>query len=163
MEINRNGFDDVCRFGPGGDFAWSWPSGQGIAGLAGNNKLSRVLTKLNGIMTAAISEASGRKYIEMDSDTIIVQEVKDECGKGSFEGAFDATADRTARRDSEISEEPLLFADDSGAGRAVRNKPKHNIRAHRRAAKKRVSLGAIEQGTLFGAFAEGVQTAQADR
>jgi streptogramin lyase len=158
MEINRDRFNDVCRFGPGGDFVWCWPSGDCPQAMPAN-KLSAVLAKLSRIMNAAIGQASGRSYVEVGSDTIIVQEVKDGYSQGGFEGALNAKTGRVAQVNSGFSAEPLLFADDRGACRPDGCKPKHSVRAYRRASRKRASLLPVEQGTLFGSYLEGAQTA----
>lgn len=155
MEINRDGFNDVCRFGPGGEYAWFWPSGQYPQNLPAN-KLSQVLAKLNEIINGAISQASGRKYFEVDFDTIIVQEVKDGLDKRVSKGIPDAQAGGIARCNRGLSAEPMLFADDRRACRVTPGKPKHRIRASRRTAKKRIPVGAVEQGSLFDACLQGI-------
>jgi hypothetical protein len=48
-----------------------------------------------------------------------------------------------------FSGEPMLFANDSGTGVRIRYKPKHRIRAHRTASKKRHAVGIAGQGSLF--------------
>ena len=155
MEINPDAFDDVCKFGPGGEYTWFWPSGQNLPNLP-TNKLSQVLAKLNEIINGAISQASGRKYFEVDFDTVIVQEVKDGFDKGVTQGAPDAEADPAACRDSILADQPLLFADDRRIGRIAAVKPKHRIRAPRRVAKKRIPVGPVEQGSLFDACLQGL-------
>ena len=155
MEINPDAFNDVCRFGPGGEYTWFWPSGQNFPNLP-TNKLSQVLAKLNEIINGAVSQASGRKYFEVDFDTVIVQEVKDGFDQRITEGAPHAATDRIACCNSILAEEPLLFADDRRIGRVAAVKSKHRIRAPRRVAKKRVPVGPVEQGSLFDACLQGI-------
>ena len=155
MDINKDGFNDVCRFGPGGEYSWYWPSGQFPQNLPAN-KLSRVLAKLSEIINGAVSQSQGRKYFEVDFDTIIVQEVTDGFDNVGLEETPHAEAGAAARCNSRFSAEPLLFADDSRACRPASGKPKHRIRASRRAAKKRIPVGAVEQGSLFDACLQGI-------
>ncbi len=155
MEINPDAFNDVCKFGPGGEYTWFWPSGQNLPELP-SNKLSQVLAKLNEIINGAINQASGRKYFEVDFDTVIVQEVKDGFDQPITQRAPDAEADAAACRDIILAEEPLLFADDRRACGIAAVKPKHRVRASRRIAKKRVPVGPVEQGSLFDACLQGI-------
>jgi hypothetical protein len=59
--------------------------------------------------------------------------------------------DSIAAADSGLSVEPLLFADDIRVGLRIGHKPKHHVRAHRRASKKRHGLEIAGQGSLFDA------------
>ena len=140
-------FGPICKFGPGGDFVSAWP-GKSWPRVQ-ENGLGRLLAAIGEMMgvihnaelsVAASVRAEVRSEKEKAEDTVGNIETKEPGYTPSI---------RIVKGDKRVQSEPMLFADDSGVGGAVRHKPKHRVRAYSRAAKKRVTFGAGGQGTLF--------------
>jgi hypothetical protein len=160
MNIEDNSdYEPLCRFGPGGDFVRGWPPQiEGQTHLL-HSGIGRVLASLSLIInklrhqqqfeTAApvVDEPSSgaSELFGAPAITELSTENHDD------EGTIDPETDSVAASDSGLSGEPLLFADDIRVGLRIRHKPKHHVRAHRRASKKRHGLGISGQGTLFDA------------
>ena len=121
--------EPVCRFGPGGDFISVWPSEPQRFSLASKNIPFR---KEILEYTAGTTRANGPAYPA--PATVI---------KG----------------DSLFPDEPMLFTDDWRVGLRAGHKPKHHIRAYRRAVKKRPALVLAGQGSLFDANFKSAKTA----
>ena len=152
---DRN-IEPVCRFGPGGDFTTVWPKDAIQSTLPGPNSLTKVLNKIAFILNSAISSES----ISGSKPTTSIHQTSDNntSGEGNLIHAdkerksdepVNAEANRTAKGNIKFPGQQLLFADDSRAGKSVRHKPKHRIRAHHRAAKKGTAFAVAGQGSLF--------------
>jgi len=140
----------LCRFGPGGDFVTNWPAEKPEPAGEAENSLTKLLARLseiiNSLVGADLSEAdtgfSGRM-------SFIKEGSRYEVKASAVEQPADTSPDATAKSDRRVPAEPMLFADDCGAGRSSKHSPKHRVRAHRRAKKKASSLSIAGQGTLF--------------
>jgi len=120
----------LCRFGPGGDFIKDWPFGKIVPK---ENSLGRVLDCI-----AQIIGGMSQTNDETVETILSAAKKKDKAnGKDSGKPKADSKADRTIEDNCKPSPQPLLFADISRTGSANRTKPKHRIRAHSPAAKKR--------------------------
>ena len=158
----NNNIEPVCRFGPGGDFTTVWPKNAIQSTLPAPNSLTSVLNKvaliLNNSLSAAACSAAGT----------VQHSVNKPGGEGTKTNAdkpirsdkpVDTEADRTAAGNIKFPGQQLLFADDSRAGKSVRHKPKHRIRAHHRAAKKGTAFAVAGQGSLFDDNLKSAKTA----
>lgn len=137
--------EPICRFGPGGDFVWVWPRERLVSPQAEAGGLGRLLGRLNEIMFKLLgSEEDKSEYVNENSKA------------DSETYAASATVIRANRQ---LQREPMLFSDDWGAGVGTGSKPKHRVRTHRRASKKRPSLRVWGQGSLFDADLRSARTA----
>lgn len=167
MRINKdNHYEDnpVCRFGPGGDFIWHWPGEElSFTTEPVQNKLTEVLARLREIILGGICSENCKDLTSADLRSMLQSDQEQEIGYGikgkSKPEQSDAAAGAVAQGNIGISSGQLLFSDDWGAGRKAGHKPKHRLRAHRRAAKKRVSFELLGQGTLFRADLQGTASA----
>ena len=157
MDTHRNTGpppEPLCKFGPGGDFVSYWPGGHGglprpAAGALGS-LLSRLAELIRNSNPAAEMPASHNQH---PADT------EDRKHDDDRPNGIDAASVATAESDSPFSGEPMLFAHDCRTGKRTAHKPKHRIRAHRRAAKKGASASIPGQGTLFEIDFKGAKTA----
>ena len=138
----------VCRFGPGGDFSYSWLPDNDFMGHKAN-RLTNILRSIAEIITAVASpeNISARK------------ENLDDINKKQFRPQDYAQTIRIAQSDLKLHKEPMLFSDDIGTGRPTEHKPKHRIRTHRRTPKKAVTDSLPGQSTLFDCNLQGAKTA----
>jgi len=134
-----NQIEPVCKFGPGGDFVSVWPGEPQQSRQPSTNRLTKLLTSLSEMISTLLGS-------ELNT-----------ASKENLEYAVESKADKSAyspsttviKSDSLISGEPILFADDRRISVRAGHKPKHRIRAYRRAAKKRSALSFGGQGSLF--------------
>ncbi len=165
MKIDENSdYEPLCRFGPGGDFVRGWPPQlEGQTHLL-HSGLGRVLASLSLIINklrhqeqfetgAAVVEGPSSGF----SGAAAITELSTE--NDHDEGTIDPETDSIATSNSEFSVEPLLFADDIRVGVRIGHKPKHHVRAHRRASKKRHGIGISGQGSLFDANGQSARIA----
>lgn len=127
----RTRIGPVCKFGPGGDFVSVWPRQLKPLFRRSQSRLVRLLGSMGGTIA---------ELFDSEFSTVQIESAGAEGGGG-------------------VSSEPMLFADDWRAGRQIRHKPKHRIRAYRRAAKKRAAVEFSGQGTLFEADGKSTKTA----
>ena len=162
---DRN-FEPVCRFGPGGDFTTVWPKDAIQSALPGPNSLTGVLNKIAFILNKALgSDAIGGTKPATNIQKTSVNKPGGEGTKtdadkdGKSNGPTDTETDRTAKGNIKFPGQQLLFTDYSRAGKSVRHKPKHRIRAHHRAAKKGTAFELAGQGSLFDDNLKSAKTA----
>ena len=169
MDEQRNNKNrPLCRFGPGGDFISIWPGEEDLESddsLQRSNSLSGVLNSIAEILGTLLgSEPDGITAIrnvqgsEIGSDNRNGESVNAVSNEGIEKKSYAASI-RVVKGDSGVSDEPMLFADDSGISGGDGHKPKHRVRAHKRIARKRPSVSVCGQGTLFGADLKSVRTA----
>jgi hypothetical protein len=152
-----------CRFGPGGDFLSVWPLKELPPRPA--NSLAALLDTIGEIVNAVIgSEYDGRgpvprlSAIAINSIVFPKEKVKHVSAKTPDRPAdAQANADTPDRRP--LTAQSMLFADNSGNRQSPGNKQKHNLRAYRRAAKKRTPCPLPDQGSLFEADVQSAKTA----
>jgi len=162
MKDDRNErTEPVCKFGPGGDYVSFWPPGSYELPRLSTNSLTKVLLSLSKIIENLVGSESGNILAGRAANRFV-------CGKGDFEDVVkSSTTDKPGhpasnaviKDDRAGPGEPMLFADDWRAGGRAGHKPKHHIRAHRRTAKKRVSVSLSGQGSLFELDLQGAGTA----
>jgi hypothetical protein len=163
MENDRNErIRPVCKFGPGGDFISFWPPGSFELSQLSTNSLTKVLLALSKIMEKLVTTESGKNSAVPAVTAGPVKRIV--YGKGDSEDVVeehtsvpsaDAASDTVAANNRPGAGESLLFPDDWRIGGRAGHKPKHHIRAHRRASRKRAVVGAAGQGTLFEADVKG--------
>ncbi len=157
MRQYEENFSDIplCRFGPGGDFVSYWPKGSGESHPESyENKLTKIIERLSQIISGMIQSRPDVQVTFSGMEATILQKKQDErtiIAKATIKKQSHSTTNSASLSDKEVSGQQLLFADDWGAGERAEYKPKHNVRAHRRASKKRVSFKWHRQGSLFGA------------
>jgi hypothetical protein len=147
--VNIHRIDPVCRFGPGGDFVRTWPCNPQDYLHHSQSPLTRLLSSI-AKMVGVQAEAIRNNYTIGEDENESVQ--TNNC-------RTNAPADANPQDNSEFCGQILLFADDSRACRRAEHKPKHRVRTHRRAAKKRPALRITAQGSLFEADAKSAKTA----
>jgi hypothetical protein len=157
IEDDRNErMEPVCKFGPGGDYVSYWPPESYELAQLSTNSLTKVLFSLSKIMENLVSSESGN--IAAGRTVRRRAGNKFSCGKGDLEDAVrsaktvkpsHAASSTVIKGDRSGPGEPMLFPDDWRVGVRAGHKPKHRIRAYRRAAKKRSALVLPGQGTLF--------------
>ena len=140
----------ACVFGPGGEYYSVWPPKALVPNELGPNKLTRIVSFLGEIIYGLLNSAQprvGGPSVETSKVRMGRLEYAGEHSK-SQEQPYAATVG-AVKVDRELSEQSVLFADDWRAGVGTGHKPKHNIRAYRRASKKKPPVGVCSQGTLF--------------
>jgi hypothetical protein len=151
--INQQ-IEPVCRFGPGGDFIFGWPS-KPQASVYLSNRFVKLLNSMNEILNALVGCGFDLDSAPADVRTIPQQSVwrKEKLeyayGNDGLDGQAYASSVTIVKSDSSLSGEPMLFSDDRGVVFTVGNKPKHRIRTYRRTAKKGPPFGLHSQGSLF--------------
>ena len=156
MDYRDNTFDadiPLCSFGPGGDFTSHWSELLKETPPA-ETRLGRLLMILAEVVTA--TAASGH-YPSEDSEceavhTPNIRIVKTETRRGVHIKAnrpTDAKATGASKAGGAIPDQLLLFGLDAGACGESGDKQNHSLRAHRRVAKKKPSLGGAGEGSLF--------------
>jgi hypothetical protein len=138
--------EPVCRFGPGGDFVSAWPPQP----QSPKKQPAKLLSRLNEIITTLIGSTCGLATSKENLDYV----VESNTGKPAY-----STPTAAIKSDSRFSGWPLLFADDCRIGLGADNKPKHNIRAYRRTAKKRPAVTFAGHGSLFETDFKSAKTA----
>jgi hypothetical protein len=155
METRKNKqIEPVCRFGPGGDYVSLWP-GQ-ATDLSGffATRLGKIVHSANEVLHALVGCGfdlnSSQGCSTQIQEQFVQRKEKAEYGLGyDTDGAAYAPSITTVKGDSPVPEEPMLFTDDRRIIFPAGNKPKHRIRAYRRAAKKRTPFGLPSQSSLF--------------
>jgi len=155
---NQN--EPLCRFGPGGDFAYGWsPKNKNTSQMPGN-PLSRILETI----TQLIMDVLGPDFASYKTPPANTKNQTHNILnlKGNLKYAdnqINPPANAIIKLHSKVQCQPMLFSDDSRISIKTANKPKHRIRTHRRTAKKRVSVGITGQGTLFEDNVKSAKTA----
>ena len=146
MKQNRISEDSpLCRFGPGGEYLYNWPPSNYKYKLPVQDKLTRVL------MT--ISDMIG-DFVKCPPD-IVNQPQTTETVSGNPKHeksallATNTSPDANIKSHQYLPKQQMLFSDDCRACKSNINKPKHNIRTHRKPANKRPALHIAGQGSLF--------------
>ena len=167
MNSNKNEYNEpVCRFGPGGNFISDWPgevldsppgSGNGLTKLLGS--IAEVITTVLGSEYEASTVMSGD--IDRFKDQIQCREEKFDYAVKTInaEKPADPAPTTVIKSNRRVHEQSMLFADDWRVGVRVEHKPKHRIRAYRRAAKKSLPLQPTRQGSLFETDFKSAKTA----
>ncbi len=164
----------VCRFGPGGEFITDWPAGNRNSA----DPIGKILKTITKIIDAAITSKLLQDSViekinlavngtELTADTENKFDInKSDFGELSVRSPKDSRADEPdaqtapgAQTGRKLSEEPMLFNNDTGAGTIFGHKPKHGIRAYRRAKRKRTPFGQSRQGSLFEPYTESSKVA----
>jgi hypothetical protein len=138
--------EPLCKFGPGGDFVSAWEPKP--------SERAQVAAKLLDSAVEALAAAFGLKRAthlscpdeQTDRHT---EKQKDAIENGTAHDSTDAASAPAPADDSTFSAEPLLFPDLVRNGIRIKHKPKHRIRASRRAAKKGSAFRIPKQGSLF--------------
>ena len=164
---NRQGIEPLCRFGPGGDFISDWsPDLLRVLPQPSSSGLRKLLTLLREITTAVLGSKlnapSGvAPSVYRLTDQFLAEEEKLKHGvkDSQAEKRTYAATVPIVESNRRFRSEPMLFADDWGAGVRTGRKPKHHIRAYRRTAKKRHTFSLPGQGSLFETDFKSVRTA----
>ena len=147
--VNIHRIDPVCRFGPGGDFVSTWPCNPEDYLRQPQSPLTKLLYSI-AKMVGVQADIERNNYSIGEDENESVQ-------TGSRR--VDAPANTNPQDNNEFCGQILLFADDRRACGRAEHKPKHRVRAHRRAAKKRPALRIAAQGSLFEADSKSAKTA----
>ena len=142
--------EPLCKFGPGGDFVARWqPELTEIREWP--NPLMRFLAR--AVEVAVLIFGLGRDTAFGQSDENKPADcLKEKIINAESSEARDTTDPSPASAFEDggsISGESMLFPNLRRNGIRIESKPKHRLRAHHRAAKKRSALCFAEQGTLF--------------
>ena len=144
----------ICKFGPGGDYVRSWPGGSESNG----GGVGKVLAKIADFMGVKLSDVPA-----VDGGAVAAMGlIENNVGGNGIEHKkykFNASTNASAGGGGKIPKEQMLFDDDSGSGRDARRRSNHGVRTHRRAKRKRTSLGQSRQGALFETNGQGAKVA----
>jgi len=156
--------EPVCRFGPGGDFTSIWPGKDAGSSLIRPNSLSKVLASIAQTMGIILGSApAGTSKTTSNTQIKCIffakEKHKHESKSNKTDKSTDAPSTTIIKGHRQLPDEPMLFSDDSRAGRRAGHKSKHRVRAHRRTSKKRSPDGMRRQGTLFDANLKSARTA----
>ena len=122
----------VCRFGPGGDFSFIWPTRFSEVAQPLPNSLAKLLNSAADMLTILLG-------LEPDSAASPpATAIKIEC---DFQG------------------QPILFSDGCRVSLKAEHKPRQHIRIHRRAVKKKPDPNIQGQGLLFESYRKNARTA----
>ena len=146
--MKQNRFNDekpLCRFGPGGQYLCDWPPSNYQYKLPVQDKLTRVLMTISDMISDFVKYppdmVNQLKTIETASGNLKYEK--------SIPSGTDSSSASNIKSNQHISDQQMLFADDCRVVNADINKPKHNIRTHRKPANKRPPLHIAGQGTFF--------------
>ena len=156
----------ICRFGPGGDFISVWPQEPTALPKLPTNRLTKLLASISEIITVLIGpevDDALAESMDIHHPTGLILRQKEKLEYEIETGETDKSAYTTPitdiKNDSRISGEPMLFSDDSRISIRIGHKPKHRIRAYRRAAKKRPAPSLSGQSSLFEVDFKSARTA----
>jgi len=161
---NMSTKEPLCVFGPGGDFIWSWPrhDRHTIIKLM-NGQAAGTIFAQTGVISERLCPHCGSQLLPASRSESLVNNIEGAKIRYGFgptsTGKPYAAPAAAAESHIGASEEQLLFADDFRAGQTTAPKQKHNIRAYRRASKKRVSSVHSRQGSFFEAGCGSVRIA----
>jgi hypothetical protein len=147
--------EPLCKFGPGGDFvAVLQPELPESSGLS--NCFTRLMASAVEVAAVVLGLRSTIAFVHLGNtrrpDELTAghkEKVRNAFENSSVFRATDTSPAPVAQDGRRFSREPMLFADVGRNGRRVEHKPKHSIRAHRRAAKKGSALRFSKQSTFF--------------
>ena len=141
--INNDGA--LCRFGPGGEYLYDWPPSNYQYKLPVQDKLTRVLMTISGMIGDFVKYPPD--VVDRSGATETVS------GDLKYEKAAlfatNASSAANIKSHQHVPKQQMLFSDNCGVGKSDINKPKHNIRTHRKIAKKRSALHIAGQSTFF--------------
>lgn len=150
----------VCRFGPGGDFVQDWPAGAAKDSRQPISSILAVIAKmLDTAITTELLQNSTIEKINLaikNADLTVNMEDEIDVNKSDKPDAQTTPGTQTGRK---LSEEPMLFDNDTGVVPVAGYKQNNCIRAHRRPKRKRTSFGASRQGSLFEPYPESSKVA----
>jgi hypothetical protein len=145
--------EPVCRFGPGGEYSFAWPDKEQDTAKY-QSSLMNVLLTLRDILYATLSSGAEPNYSICES-AVNTNRIK-LLEKGLTQYVPDSSEEKphtpaiaNIKSHCQVSEQQLLFSDDSRISIGTVGKQKHRIRTHRRAAKKRTSHSFTGEGSLF--------------
>jgi hypothetical protein len=155
--------EPLCRFGPGGDFVWSWEPNQEPLDYSRSGPIVELVRCIIETISALLSLEFVNEDTSLNCRGGLIlhskETVSDECYDGRNSVLIDTEKNPASQINKPFPGEPMLFPDFRGTGIKAWHKPKHGIRAHRRTAKKRTPVSLSGQGTLFGADAQSARTA----
>jgi len=143
--------DSLCQFGPGGDFAFAWSSGQVPSQEKTSAGLGQTLLGMVGAVFG-LYEGHDLAFPDTESKTSRRPNHKEPAhGELNTQSVSPPHAASTSDTGSHIRfpADSWLFPDDGRTGRRIVPKPKHRVRTHVRAPRKRTPLDLPGQGTLF--------------
>ena len=147
--------EPLCKFGPGGDFV-ALLQPERIEPCQLLNPLMRILSAVGEVIAVFLglrhNDASIRpggapalnELADCYKEKIVHADTNSKACHTTDPAPASASDDGGA-----IPGESMLFPDLRRNGVRIEPKPKHRLRAHHRAAKKRSALRFAEQGTLF--------------
>ena len=139
----------ICKFGPGGEYISDWPAVPLYsAAISQPNPLGRVLEMITRMIgkppLGHLAVTQTRRQADADTQKII-QTHREKYERAAKQDSSAYAAPIAAiGNNSPFSGEPTLFRDHTGTCVADQNKPNYRVRASRRSAKKRSSLGAVQ-------------------
>ncbi len=146
-EIKIHQIGPVCKFGPGGDFIRSWPKEYSPENAG---PITSVLMRINKLL-GTINKQPDALIIAHKGNADVITAQNDRTAH--------AASNATAKNHNDILGQTLLFTDDNRACQTAQLKPKYNIRASRRAAKKGFACRFPAQRALFETDQSSVKTA----
>lgn len=166
MDLNRfakdDGFEPLCKFGPGGDYVSGWPVRKNAKPEPHYNPIGKILVTIADMIGAAVDGeilAQLTKHADIEGPTVISIPGENTNAKNITGQTDNAKAVPGAKQASGIRSQSMLFSDDCRTGKRNRRKQAHSVRTHRGFAKKGTHQQIAGQGTLFEINPPGVSAA----
>ena len=157
--------EPLCKFGPGGDYEITWQPEQAEFFEMSNRALRllsaalEVLIVLLGVRRAGDHVSWGNTTCGSEVIDFDREKARNAAKNGRRRDTAYAPAVAIADDGGAVSGEQMLFPYLGGDGVGAGHKPKHGIRAYRRAAKKRSAVRFGKQGSLFEGQFKSAKTA----
>jgi hypothetical protein len=157
-----NTAEPLCRFGPGGDFVWSWrPELNDLEQTPSRPFFDLIRCAIQTLTSFLSPELINENNRNICRSLLIhsKENISDKFADRRCSHVSDTEEISAPEINTPFSREPMLFPDFRGTGIKAWHKPKHGVRAHRRVTKKRTSVSLPGQGTLFDPNAQSARTA----
>jgi hypothetical protein len=155
--------EPLCRFGPGGDFVWSWEPEQPPLEHSRSGAIVELVRCIIETISALLSLELANDDTGLNHRGGLILHSKETISDEYYDSRDSVLIDTEKNPASQINTQfpgkQMLFPDFRGTGLKAWHKPKHGIRAHRRTAKKRTPVSLSGQGTLFDPNAQSARTA----
>ncbi len=143
--------DSPCQFGPGGDFAFAWSSGQDGSPPKRSSGPGQALLGMVGALFGLFSDHHPTPC-DLEPHTrppaSIEESAHAKCHTPSVSSSHTASTSDIGSH-IRFPADSWLFPDDGRVGARIVPKPKHRVRTHVRTSRKRTPLDLPGQGTLF--------------
>ncbi len=156
----------LCRFGPGGDYTSLWPTANDASEPREGSSLTALLKSLGELVALCMGAPVGSLQAgRSDARSLIArirfpkERINNVKSDSTATRSSDAATNASAQIHRQHQAKQMLLPYDGGTGKQAGSQPKHRVRAHRGASKKRAAVGFTGQGTLFDSDTRSARTA----